>query len=107
MGGKGPWFIFCKGVEMILLYSTFTSKKEAEKISLALLSGKLAACATIFPSKSIYVWKGKTIKQKEFIALFKTNSKNAPEAKALIKRLHSYDIHCIIEFRGMANIGFE
>ena len=82
---------------MILLYVTASSLKEARKISNALLDKKLIACANILKSDSIYRWKGKKVDEKEFIIHAKTTEKQFSEAEKLIKKIHSYEIPCIIK----------
>lgn len=81
----------------ILIYSTFPSHKEAEKISSELVKKKLIACANIGQEiTSIYEWKGKIENSKEIPVFFKTTQKNYAKTEQLIKKLHSYETPCII-----------
>ena len=57
---------------------------------------KLAACVQIFPVKSIYRWKGKIEKTKEFLILFKVNSRKKNSLINVIKRMHTYELPEII-----------
>lgn len=82
---------------MIFIFSTFPSKKEAKKIGERLVRKKLAACLNIFPIESIYSWKGKIVKDKEFVAIVKTEKKNFKKVERFILENHSYDTPCIIE----------
>lgn len=82
---------------MIFVYSTFGSKKEAEKIGEGLVQKKLAACVNIFPINSIYRWRGKVVKEKEFAMLIKTKKLNFDRVEQFILENHSYDTSCILE----------
>lgn len=88
---------------MIILYITASSLKEAAKISNALLDKKLIACANILKSDSIYRWKGKKVNEKEFIIHAKTTEKQFSKAEKLIKKIHAYEIPCIIKIPVKSN----
>lgn len=82
---------------MIFIYSTFPSKKEAKKIGEELIRKKLAGCVNIFPIESIYTWKRKFVKDREFVVIIKTKKKNFKKIEKFILKNHSYDTPCIIE----------
>lgn len=86
---------------MIIVYTTCKNKKEAEKIGLAILKKRLAACAVVLPrATSLYFWppeKNKIIKSPESILLLKTDKRKYPKIARVIKKLHSYTIPCILE----------
>lgn len=82
---------------MIFVYSTFPNKKEAKKIGERLVRKKLAACINIFPIESVYIWRGKVIKDKEFAAIIKTKKENFKKVEKFILANHSYDTPCILE----------
>ena len=82
---------------MILIYSTFASKKEAEKIGEWLVQKRLAACVNIFPVSSIYRWNKKIAKDKEFAVFIKTKKDNFNRVEKFILENHSYKAPCIIE----------
>jgi periplasmic divalent cation tolerance protein len=92
---------------MILVYVTCKDKKEAKHISKKLLEKKLIACANIFPIESIYCWKKKTCQEKETVLLLKTTSKNFKETEKQIKKIHSYEIPCILKLNVQANKEFD
>jgi len=83
--------------ECCITYVTAGSKAEAEKISRALVSEKLAACANIFPINSIYRWKGKIEEGGEHAILFKSHKKNFEKITERVRAIHSYETPCIIE----------
>ena len=50
----------------VLIYSTFPSAAEAERVGGALVDQGLAACVNIFPGMTaIYVWEGKRQRESE------------------------------------------
>jgi periplasmic divalent cation tolerance protein len=73
---------------------TCGSLKEARRIARAVVTKRLAACANIVLSRveSIYRWKGKVERAREFLMIIKTNSKRLPALEREVKRLHSYDV---------------
>ncbi len=92
---------------MTLVYITCKDKKEAEKISLHLLKKRLIACVNIFPIKSMYWWKVKIEYKKEIAIIAKTNSKNFKKVVSEVKRIHSYQIPCILKLNATTNEEYE
>ncbi len=80
---------------MILVYITFPNKKSATRICETLVREKLAACANIFPIRSIYRWKNKIEKTNECVALVKTSEKNYKKIEARVRKLHPYKLPAI------------
>ncbi len=92
---------------MVMVYITCKGRKEAEKISHHLVRKRLIACANIFPIQSMYWWNYKIANEKEYAILAKTSSKNFKKAAVEIKRLHSYQIPCILKINAAANKDYE
>lgn len=90
-----------------VVYITFKDKKQAEKVVLALMKEKLIACANICPTYSLYTWKNKLSKGKEFVAVCKTKHALVNAVEARVKALHSYEIPCILSWVVDANKDFE
>ena len=82
---------------MIFIYITCKNKNEANKIGLALIKKRLAACCNIFPIESIYRWENKIVKDKEVVLIVKTLKKNFKKIEKETKKLHSYALPCILE----------
>ena len=80
----------------ITTYITCGNKKEAEKIAETLVTEKLAACVNYFPINSIYIWKGKVVKDSEYALLCKTRKENFDKIKKRVKELHSYEVPVIL-----------
>ena len=83
---------------MILIYITCANKKEAIKISQALLKKRLIGCANYRPIESMYWWKGKLQTDKEYALIAKTTKKNFNRVKNEVEKIHSYDVPCILSW---------
>ena len=92
---------------MALVYITCKDKKESEKIAMILLKKRLIACANIFPIKSLFWWKGKIVNGKENVIIAKTNNKNFKNLEMEVKKIHSYQIPCILKVNATANKEYE
>lgn len=79
-----------------LVYVVTSDEKEAEKIGLTLVEEKLAACANIFPIRSIYLWDGKVQREQEVAMFIKTKSGLVNKLINRVKELHSYEVPCIV-----------
>jgi len=67
---------------------------EARRIARAVVTKRLAACVNIVlsPAESVYRWKNKVEKAREYLLLIKTTSNLLAGLVREVKRLHSYDI---------------
>jgi periplasmic divalent cation tolerance protein len=75
----------------VLIYSTFPSAEEAERVGGELVDRGLAACVNIFPGMTaIYVWEGKRERGSEAAMLIKTRAVLASQVIAEARKLHSY-----------------
>src|SRR3989344_5485866 len=81
---------------MLIVQTTVAAKKQAEKIAAVLVKEHLASCATFFPASSIYFWKGKLQKEKEFVVELKIKDGNYKKAEKRILSLHPYSLPQII-----------
>ena len=73
---------------------TCGSRAEARRIARQIVLRRLAACANLLetPVQSIYRWKGKVEKAREFLLLIKTSSARLAALEAEVKRLNSYEV---------------
>ena len=75
----------------VLVYSTYPSAAEAERIGGTLVDSGLAACVNILPGvTSIYVWEGKRQRDSEAAMIVKTRARLADAAIAEARKLHPY-----------------
>jgi periplasmic divalent cation tolerance protein len=81
----------------VIIVSTYPNKKSISKIANVLVKNKIIACVNILKIDSIYSWNGKIQNSPEYIAIFKTTSKNKTNLKKVIAETHSYDVPEIAE----------
>ena len=92
---------------MTIAYITCKDKKGAEKISRHLLKKRIIACSNILPANSLYWWNSKIVNEKEYIIIAKTNNKNFNKVVGEVKKIHSYQIPCILKIDAVANKKYE
>ncbi|MDO8740054.1 MAG: divalent cation tolerance protein CutA [Candidatus Woesearchaeota archaeon] len=82
---------------MMLIYITCKDEEEARKISMHLVKNRLAACTNMFPIRSFYWWKDKIEETDEYVVLAKTIDENYEKIKKEVKKIHSYEVPCIMK----------
>jgi periplasmic divalent cation tolerance protein len=92
---------------MIIVYITYPNMDEAKKVVNHLLDKRLIACANFFPVQSVFRWEGKITNSEEVVSICKTKEENWSKIKSEVKKLHSYDVPCIINLNAEANEEFE
>ncbi|MEM3617073.1 MAG: divalent-cation tolerance protein CutA [Candidatus Bathyarchaeia archaeon] len=81
----------------IIVLTTTSSRKEAEKIANTLLEERLIACANIIgPMHSLFWWQGKIDNVQEHLILMKTRKDLFDKLSEKVKALHSYQVPEII-----------
>ena len=86
-------------MKIYLIYSTFKNLKEAKIIGSGLVRNKLAACTNIIPViYSTYVWKKKTMTDKECSMIVKTSKSKVKKAMKFIINKHSYECPAVSAF---------
>ena len=81
----------------VIIISTYPDKKSISKIANQLVKNKIVACVNTSKISSIYSWKDKVENNSEYIAIFKTTTKNKTILKNKIKETHPYDVPEIAE----------
>ena len=85
---------------VLVILVTTANKEEAVRIGKEMVDAKLAACANIILGvQSIYRWKGKVERAKEFLLIIKTTERRLKQLEREIARLHSYEVPEIIAVR--------
>ncbi|MBC7219265.1 MAG: divalent-cation tolerance protein CutA [Hadesarchaea archaeon] len=83
-----------------IVLTTVKDRREANRISRALVSEKLAACVSIIPNvSSVYRWQGRVEKSREMILVIKTATKKMERLTSRIRELHSYQVPEIISLK--------
>jgi periplasmic divalent cation tolerance protein len=81
----------------VLVYTTYPSLAEAERIGKAVLERRLAACVNILPGMiSHYWWEGAIERGEEVVMIIKTRASRAEEVRAAVKELHPYTVPAIL-----------
>lgn len=91
----------------IILYITHAHLDDAKKVASHLIEKKLIACANFFPVESLYRWKGKVEETKEVVSLIKTKKEHWTAVKEEVKKIHSYEVPCIMKIEVEANEEYE
>jgi periplasmic divalent cation tolerance protein len=82
---------------MILVLSTYPSRRSAEKAAAGLVENGLAACASVISiESSIYRWEGKLEKHPERLLLIKTAKRAYAPVERWIKGTHPHRVPEII-----------
>ncbi len=75
----------------ILVYSTFPSPEEAERVGTDLVDAGLAACVNIIPGMTaIYIWQGQRQRDNECVMIVKTRAELAERVITHARMLHPY-----------------
>jgi len=89
------------------IYITFGSEEDAQRISKQLVEERLAACANIFPIKSIYEWNAVLQNEQEWVAILKTTHDRWVALKSRVDEIHPYEVPCIMKIEVEANEKYE
>ncbi len=81
----------------VIILSTYPNKKSITKIANEFVKNKTIACVNILKISSIYSWNKKVENTSEYLAIFKTTTKNKKLLKEKIKETHPYDVPEIAE----------
>jgi periplasmic divalent cation tolerance protein len=82
-----------------IFYITAGSDAEAEFIAKELVEKNLAACVNIIGKiNSFYMWNNKSENNFETALIAKTTSDKAKSLINHVKKIHSYEVPCIISF---------
>ena len=81
----------------ISIFITAPNKREAKKISSALLERRMIACANIIDGvESHFWWRGKKEKARECLIIAKTKKSHLSKIIKKVKSIHSYEVPEII-----------
>jgi len=84
-------------MEYRIVYMTTENKDQAREIGRVLVQERLAACVNIIDGmNSMYWWEGKVQDDSETVMIAKTKASLVAELTERVKRLHSYDVPCVV-----------
>ena len=84
-------------MKLVIIVSTYPTKKSISKIANELVKNKTVVCVNISKISSVYSWKNKVENTSEYLAIFKTITKNKTVLKKKIEETHPYDVPEIVE----------
>jgi periplasmic divalent cation tolerance protein len=77
----------------LLVLTTCASPEEADRLAVALVEARLAACVSAVPRVvSTYRWQDKVTRDEESLLLIKTTPSRFPELEQAIRARSSYDV---------------
>ena len=77
---------------LVIVFSSCSSENSASALSERIIESGLAGCIKILPVKiSIYMWKGKLIKEPEVLLMIKTLENKVEQLKHFILEHHEYE----------------
>jgi periplasmic divalent cation tolerance protein len=83
--------------DKIVILTTVDKEDLADRIANALVERRLAACVNLLPiSISVYRWKEKVCRDREFLLLIKTSAHLFNEVRDTIRELHTYELPDVI-----------
>ena len=81
----------------VLVYTTFPSIVEAERVGRALVERRLCACVNILPGMvSLYWWQGAIERGNEVVMIIKTRATLTEPVRAAVRKVHSYTTPAIL-----------
>ena len=75
---------------------TAPSQEDGKAIAKTLVEAKLAACVTLMPVHSTYIWEGQVMEEQEWQMVIKTDLSHFSQLEQKIRELHSYAVPEII-----------
>jgi len=82
--------------DYVLVTTTTDSAGEAQRLAETIVTGRLAACAHVEETDSVYWWQGAVESAHEWRVEFKTPQHRAAELQQAILAAHSYDTPQVI-----------
>lgn len=86
-------------MKISVIFITVDKKENARKIIQELLKNRLVACVNLISGiESMYWWKGRIEKAKEFLLIIKTSKNRVKNIIKFVKKIHPYTVPEIIAF---------
>ena len=80
--------------DAVVVLVTCGQRAEARRIARAAVEKRLAACVNVLGARvrSVYRWQGKVEEASEILLVMKTTRRRLAALRAMVERLHSYDV---------------
>lgn len=82
-------------MQLIAIYTTTSTREEAQHIARTLLERQLVACIQIEHIESFYIWNGAIQHEPEYRLMLKTTADQYTAVESAIRELHSYELPAI------------
>lgn len=76
---------------LVLVRTTLPTLPAAQALARRLVQQRVAGCAHVTPTESVYRWKGKLQQEQEFVVEARTTLKLQAHAVAMMEEGHPYD----------------
>ncbi len=84
---------FFNMTDKIVVFSTCSTREEAEKIARNLIEERLAACVNVAPGvRSFYRWKGAIEEADEYLLVIKSSRDLFDRLRAVLEKAHTYEV---------------
>jgi periplasmic divalent cation tolerance protein len=80
----------------IVVMVTTASQDEAVEIANHLVHHHLAACVSVFPVSSTYIWENQVCQEQEWQLIIKTQQQQFSFLETAVRELHSYAVPEVI-----------
>ncbi len=91
----------------LLFHVTHPDEATARRIAGHVVEQRLAACANLFPITSTYWWEGAVQNDNEWVSILKTSLEREAALEAEIRKIHPYEVPCILRYPVRANEEYE
>lgn len=91
----------------LIFHVTHPDEATARRIAEQVVRQRLAACANIFQIHSTYWWNGALQDEGEWVSLLKTSPERESALEAEIRKIHPYEVPCILRHEVRANEAYE
>lgn len=79
-------------IDARLVLSTVGSAEDARRLARLLVEEKLAACVSVMPVESTYIWEGRIVDDAERLLLIKTSAGRIAELERRLHEIHPYNV---------------
>ena len=81
----------------LVVLVTCPDRRRAHTLAAALVKARVAACVNLIPAvQSLFWWEGRVDQAREVLLVIKTAASSFPKLRALVTRLHPYQVPEII-----------
>lgn len=87
---------------LVEIVTTVATEEDAARIARELVETTAVACATFFPVRSIYTWKGATCDEVEHQIVCRVVEEGAGEVEHRLAELHPYETPAILRLPVLA-----